>query len=465
MGILLEIHFLKQHYHGEMYPPAPATVFQALVAGGYAYNKEATQAILREMETWGPPTILCPGVSLPSRITAHSRDNVEAHKERVLYGQRKGRNPNQAIEKRCRVFQAEPQVHYFWNVPIEEVLLKQLQFIGTRLHRVGRGEDDAFARVSAVDELKVPQGWTKYEAMDGETNQREGYLTLTVPAPGSLQLIEWKYETQTSLKAGTLCPSQVYRSAEDVAKHYEAFVLKESESDRFLQCRFENLTHVTAWFRHAANVRMKKVLKGEAFTGYLGGHHSNKDLQNQRLAFLPLPSLGEFGNGGIRRFMLAEPRIRNQEYKGILSALAAKLSGPIERLDGDGLIEAIPVSHKEDSTLKQYVKSGRNWTTVTPVILHGHNIKNRKLNIVKTDAMLLKAFEMAGIPAGMMKEVAFHRTSQVPGVGDANRASLPENLGDFPRYHVSVKFKDAVKGPVLAGIGRHRGFGTFVCVD
>ena len=289
---------LKQHYHGEMYPPAPATIFQVLVAGGYADNKEATQAVLREMGTWGPPTVLCPSVSLPSRITAHSRDNVEAHKETVLYGQRKGRNPNQAIG-RCRVFQAESQVHYFWNLPIEEVLLRQLQFIGTLLHRVGRGDDDAFARVSEVDQLKVPLSWTKYEAMDGDTNQRASDLMLTVPAPGSLQLIEWKYETQTPLKAGTLCPSQCYRRAQDTVKAYAAFLLRDSASDRPLQCRFENLTHVTAWFRHAANVRMKGNLHGDGFNGYLGGHHSNKELENQRLAFLPLPSLAPFGNGGI----------------------------------------------------------------------------------------------------------------------------------------------------------------------
>ena len=163
--------------------------------------------------------------------------------------------------------------------------------------------------------------------------------------------------------------------------------------------------------------------------------------------------------------MLAEPRIRNQEYKGILPALAAKLSGPIERLDGDGLIEAIPTNPYDDSTLRKYVASGYRWTTVTPVILHGHNIKRRKLDIKKTDAMLLKAFEMAGFSADTMEQIMFHRTSQMPGVGDANRAAVPLNLEQFPRYHVSVTFKAAVRGPVLAGIGRHRGLGTFVCVD
>ncbi len=38
---------------------------------------------------------------------------------------------------------------------------------------------------------------------------------------------------------------------------------------------------------------------------------------------------------------------------------------------------------------------------------------------------------------------------------------VPEHLKKWLRYHVAVRFRDAVPGPVLAGIGRHYGIGLF----
>jgi CRISPR-associated protein Csb2 len=134
-----------------------------------------------------------------------------------------------------------------------------------------------------------------------------------------------------------------------------------------------------------------------------------------------------------------------------------------------------------DQRLGDYRRCSCVWSTVTPVVLPGHDDPGdirRRLRSVRDadqqkqlllrlerrgDALLRKASLQAGFPAELVnnaifvwREVGFRR-----GVEHARRYLRPREL-TTPMYHVQVKWPTPVGGPIVLGAGRYRGFGLFV---
>jgi CRISPR-associated protein Csb2 len=108
-----------------------------------------------------------------------------------------------------------------------------------------------------------------------------------------------------------------------------------------------------------------------------------------------------------------------------------------------------------------YKARARLWRSVTPVVLHGYNASRGNISLAKTEALLWRAFEMAGFPKETIVRMAFQTAPLWSGAGAAAQVRVPKHLNGYPRYHVEVCFRQAVSGPVLAGIGRHYGIGVF----
>lgn len=464
MGIQIQVNYIADSYNAEVYPPAPGTLLQALIAGSFPSSREASRPAILMMESWGAPTIVCPPVTEGTRVSTHPRDNVENFDSCVLYGGRAGRSANCTIPRRQRHFKDKPEITYFWNVNPGEEEFQQLEAVVDQLHTLGRGDDDAYATISRTHSVIAPGGWSKYVVTDEQTD-----LVLTVPERGSLEAIEHDYEHKylsgLFQRPGSICPSYNFKRVGEVATRYAAFSLL-NESLKPLNYRWSNMGDVAAWFRHAIHDLMADEVPQDIFSGFLMGHHEDRSEENQRLAILPLPSVGEHADGGIRRVLIAEPRLIHPKYKGILSILTTKLAGFVKRLDAQGgHIEAVPVTRWEDQMIGKYVRSGNMWTTTTPVILHGHNTRQGMFDGGKTHKMLAQAFHQAGVSYELLESVDFHRAPRLPGLGAATTIQTPENLRRYPKYHVTVKFRDKFQGPLFAGIGRHRGLGTFVCID
>ncbi len=107
-----------------------------------------------------------------------------------------------------------------------------------------------------------------------------------------------------------------------------------------------------------------------------------------------------------------------------------------------------------------YTRSARVWRSVTPIILHGFNATRGVVSVGKTERLLLRAFEMAGRSKERIESLAFQAAPLWVGAETAKSIRVPKHLDGYPRYHVEVKFREAVEGPVLAGIGRHYGIGV-----
>src|SRR5262245_17180386 len=86
-SLLLSVHFHEGRYHGRPdWPPAPARLFQALVAGTAqgATLAEEDHCALRWLETLEPPVIAAPpmrrGQSFKNFVPNNDRDAVENRK-------------------------------------------------------------------------------------------------------------------------------------------------------------------------------------------------------------------------------------------------------------------------------------------------------------------------------------------------------------------------------------------------
>jgi CRISPR-associated protein Csb2 len=95
------------------------------------------------------------------------------------------------------------------------------------------------------------------------------------------------------------------------------------------------------------------------------------------------------------------------------------------------------------------------------MVLHGHNTLRGRLSIHKTERLILEALEKSGYSARLVEGLAFQPAPMWRGGEDARAVRVPLHLTRWPRYHVEVRFREAVQGPVLAGIGRHCGVGVF----
>ena len=107
-----------------------------------------------------------------------------------------------------------------------------------------------------------------------------------------------------------------------------------------------------------------------------------------------------------------------------------------------------------------WTEPSRYWATVTPVVLHHYPKRNRGPQEV--ERILREAFVSARLP--VPTKVIARSTS--PFEGSLNAQVMPdfsEGGAGLCRYrtHVIVEFEHKVRGPVLVGRGRYRGYGLF----
>jgi CRISPR-associated protein Csb2 len=373
---------------------------------------------------------------------------------------------------------------------------------------LGWGIDMAAAHAGLVGESELAR------IIDDERPERwspgASRTPLRVPQPatdfsaGTFRALVRRHEAFTERMTGGM-PQDVppltayrvveYRRPNDVApRPFAAYELRTLDDRRFmpfntplktrdvagmLRNAVERVTAATGW---GADIRAARV-HGHASGGSEQAKGEEADV---RFAYSPLPSVEERREkgthvGDIRRVMVvAHPSLTDE-----LREVEQRLSG-CELVDPDtGTAKAIlkPIP-PWDHRLKDYCRSSSVWSTVTPVVLPGHEDPGdlrRRLNATRdadqqtrllsrlerrVDALLRKAVLQAGFPAELVREailtwreVGFRR-----GVEHARRYLLPREL-TTPRYHVRVRWPVPVGGPIALGAGRYRGFGLFLADD
>jgi CRISPR-associated protein Csb2 len=231
-----------------------------------------------------------------------------------------------------------------------------------------------------------------------------------------------------------------------------------------------------------STLQLTRALRNRAMEGFgaeapewLSGHDETGAVsQHPHVAFFPLPYVGfPHADGHVMGLGMAIPRelkgaegSRDEELKRVLGPLFFDVQSGEEReirIWKKGVWEwTLGRERRERPPLTlqgaNWTKPSRIWASVTPVVLH-HYPKKREGDI---ERIVREAFGSARLPEPEL--VAVGGVSVVQGVGHAMSAPVFREGGEklCPyQTHAVVRFGQLVRGPVLVGRGRYRGYGLF----
>jgi CRISPR-associated protein Csb2 len=476
-------------YHGQEWPPSPARLFQALLAGAKAgvnrFRCAQADADLQLIQRLPSPEIVAPEHRrLPAyRLAVPNNDLDRAAREWV-----KGSDFNLSKLKTFKTVQpralggssGDARVYYIWALK-GNISLESIRDLTHCLHTFGWGIDMAYADACLLDEQQRRElisrpGFFHYRP----SNHGKA---LPIPVPGYLEDLMQAYEAYCNRisKDGvnpdtraTQYGMERYKpvgSSTDVS--IARFELRQLENDRASYSVPWSLgpVRVAPWLRNAAHRALRRVnSRSEAeINSYVLGHGEG---YGKHVSFVAVPSIGSHADGSVRRAMIVEPE---GEDRGIAADMQTELHDEkLYRLiesNGNGR-PAVPVcrileSDWLDGVWQRYLprEPKPEWGSVTPVVLHGHNSEHGKFSLKKTEQLLYQAFEKSGYSRQTIAELAFQPAPFWVGTEGALAMRVPEHLKKWPRYHVAVRFHQPVSGPLLVGIGRHYGVGLFAAVD
>ena len=435
------------------WPPSPSRLFGALVAAdGTGSRCRVTDAAeLKWFERLPPPVIHADPeprhqVLLPRFVVEHSgKPTKNTHQE---YVGRKGVEVRPGVRVAPRV----PRVTYVWEDQTADAAI--LDALRLRAARIGYfGTSDSPARVRVL---------TKSPGEDGRsaafTPDPNGDLAIGVPAEGDLLVLDAMYEAWTDRGAA------VARSQFPALGHEESYRSPLSGAGTR-----PDKGGVVAWLRIQTPVSGRRISTVTTLfkAALLSSYH--------RLFGEPPPVLHGHGFAGrgydIARF-LALPDAGFPRSRGRIFGLALWLppgadlverrrcrdaAHAVQRLTGDGLdLRVSPHDGAERpwaANPSRWTRSSRRWVTAFPAI-------HERRGPIGLDE-LSRWCRHAGLPPPR----AFRSTRGPLVRGAADLAPVEVNRPGRPRLpysHVELWFKEPVRGPVVIGGGRQRGFGLCV---
>lgn len=496
-SLCISLRFLDPHYafHGRgnggepEWPPSPLRAFQALVAASadrwraQLFETKARPA-LEWLQRLGAPSIVAPPhhLGIPVRIAVPNNDLDVVATAWAEYRAPK-RQPNElktmkAVRPTRLEIEYDDQatVYYLFSVgdngcPNLEVLCSAARSIT----HLGWGVDMVVGNASILSEdeiAKLPgERWQAVEEVSAN-----GYR---VPVEGTLNALQEKHRAFLSrigpdgfIPVPSLSVFRVvgYRRATDsLTRQFAAFSILKPDTSGFRSFDATRRTRdVAGMVRHAvADAASRHGWPEEQINVFVhgktpdGGSPASGEISPDRFLYLPLatinPALGRVES--IRRVVVAAPAHCRAQIEWVRRALAGE-ELKNEKGEVAALLTILPGS---DWVLRQYVEKANTWSTVTPVILPGHDDRDQ----AKSGKLLRTAFEQAGYEKELMNQVEleWRPVGYRAGVDLASRYLPPENLGNRPRYHVWTRFPNAIAGPVVVGGGRFRGFGVFAKCD
>jgi CRISPR-associated protein Csb2 len=220
-----------------------------------------------------------------------------------------------------------------------------------------------------------------------------------------------------------------------------------------------------------------------------------------RLIFIPLPSIEWRGDGNrvgaIRRVLVTTTgdAFPLADFDALVRALEGRdlrdeyYKNTVAFLRRDRSAE----NYAAGGAVSRYFAEAATWTTVTPLVLPGHDDRRgnrKKLRTLDAAAgkirpeqkyailrrldayiehLLRRALRQSGIPENLADaaEIEWRGTGWLAGTGLASDYFPPDHLRRFRRLHVRLTWRDPagnpllLRGPFCLGAGRHFGLGLF----
>jgi CRISPR-associated protein Csb2 len=251
-----------------------------------------------------------------------------------------------------------------------------------------------------------------------------------------------------------------FRRANDPpTRRYAAFRLRHPVEDRSAVFALTRANGVAAMMRNlTARVADEQGRTNEWIDRYVHGHREKDDPALPRFSYLPLPSIEHrradaLVLGAIRRVLVAELL---DSGPSDLPWVRQMLPGQF--LTGDRRTLLTPLTGK-DWVLRRYTDPSDLWATVTPLVLPGSDDGK----FAKAEKLFFKTLRHAGYSPDALAELEFGNGSFWPGGEWALSFQRPDYLrnGQWSVYHVRLRWKQSINGPLAIGAGRHCGLGIF----
>ena len=474
-ALVVTVHLLGEAYNGTGdWPPAPARLFQALVAGAAkGRHLDATDRVaLLWLEALSPPRIAAPAaVRVPTPTLFVPNNDLDA----------KGGDPARVAELRVakrteqRRLEAPAPILYVYAPPTEPP--PGVAALVERLYRLGRGDDPAFASAEFVDPEKAD---ARLAGHPGVLRVPAGGGTIPVPVPGTLESLEERFAKTLSRfqieghgkRAKTVFvqpPKALFgRIGYDTPPRRFAFdILGES---RFAPVPLDRAGILVDGLRKAAACRLAAEGIELAERLVVGRDATAEDLV-RRVRVLPIPSVGHAETDpSIRRVEVYVPAGCPIDPADI--AWSFRGLEPCDPDTGEVIAEGMLVTSTDRAMGERFDGPARRWRSITPLALAARRRR------IPPEAV--RGNEKAGAERQSEEDAAVARVAAALGQASVRgqaravrvrrepfgkREAMAEAFASGTRFakhtlwHAEITFDRAVAGPLVLGDGRFTGLG------
>ena len=495
-ALLVTVRFHEGRYHGldnrkaSEWPPAPARLFQALMAGAArgARVPGEVQAALDWLEALPPPVIAAPR-GIPGQTFKNYVPNNDLDAELA-----KGKAPDLGkavaairVDKRYRpiLFDAGMPILYCWPFDDGDGQAKALCDVAIGLYQFGRGIDMAWAEAAVIDPDEAEQrlsghGGIVYRPSGGG----DSGLGLLCPRPGLQRSLAARFEgMRIRFRTGgtNRKPTRLFvqppkprlaRVVYDARPHRFVFELRtvDAQAD-FAHQALKTAAALVQEVRDKAAKRLRDALPDSADKAerYLIGRDARDSDKAARVRIVPIPSVGsEYADTAIRRLVVYVPQSCPLAADDLAWAFAQ-----VAWVDADGVICKELQRADEDRMVRRFERRGRRWQSLTPLALplarrrriepdrqaeEAKGAAERTAEEARATAAVRQALRHAGTDAPVAKV----RVQREPFHHRGDRAESFASGTRFTKdmlWHAEVTFTEPVAGPLLLGDGRFLGLG------
>jgi CRISPR-associated protein Csb2 len=497
-ALVLHVRLHDGRYHGQGdWPPSPARLFQALVAGAGLGGplKDAEREALEWLEEQEAPLVAAPPALRPRRGVLFYMPNNDGD---AIGGDPVKMPKIRTAPKVFRPYCFDAAVPFVYAWPLSDIdgdaRARTICALAERLYQLGRGIDMAWAWGEILDDRELEELLARYPGRLFRPSAGTSSTTLPSPCPGSLESLERRHrafgERFRYVKEGKAVKVVFRRPTEprfrrvsyDSGPSRQLYELRDATAEaRFAPWPLDRASALVVRLRDDAVERLcgalparkaeiERVLVGRKPDG------TNDGPTEDRVRILPLPSIGHVhADREIRRVLVEVPPtcpLREADVRWAFSGL--------DLVDVEtGEIQAVLTPTDDDGFLRHYgLEDGvghRVWRTVTPAALP-ENARRRRIDPArrrdeakagaeraKEQARAAAAVCQALRHAGVRTRAEAIRVQREPFETKGARVEAFARGTRFAKerlWHVEVCFEAPVSGPLAIGDGRFLGLGV-----
>ena len=488
------------------WPPHPDRIFMAMAAAWFETGEDSAEgAALRWIESLSPPAIAASDAVSRTVVTSYVPVNDTRVKKtstastdlEKLKSNGLGMLPEHRL-RQPRSFPVaiphDPKVYLIWPEAEMGVHRAALERLVAKVTHVGHSA--SFVRVWVVDRCEVAPTW---QPVEGLARHR-----LRVPVPGRLDQLARDYNGHEVLEyaalrteADRLRGKAKRRLNQEIRQRFGDLVpvSRRPRTGRWLgydqpkppvampepgtvfdphlivfairgrQISLPTTLKLTQALRNVLMDTCPLQPPPEWFSGHRSGGLPTTE---PHMALFPLSFVGsQYADGRVMGLGLAMPQNLNATEAGhCLESFLRESDTGLPRqhrlFDGRWFECTIELETREQPPHNlnpgTWTKSSRIWASVTPVVLNRHYKGKDKWTQAAEN--IKDACQHIGLPRP--QEVLLHPTSLVQGVPTAREYPQLVRKSDGGRMshnHALIIFDQPVRGPVLVGAGRFRGYG------